>query len=121
MERSMLFRAQRYFVVIAWFSLPVIAIIDQLTGYEIGFFVFYFIPVMLGTLGGGRIAGLILSFACAAVWLGVDFTSAHPYSSAWYPYWNALIRYVAFTCVAVLMSSHAKILLEQERALTARL
>ena len=114
-------RARRYFSVVACLSVPVIAIIDHLTGCEISFFAFYFIPVMLGTLGAGRRTGLVLAFVCAVVWLGVDMLDAHPYSSAWYGYWNALTRYVAFALVAVLTSSHTKTLLEQERELTARL
>ena len=114
-------RARRYVIVGAWLSIFVIALIDQLTGYEIGFFVFYFIPVVLGTMGGGRRAGLVLAFVCAVVWLVVDITTGHPYSSAWYKYWNALIRYAAFALVAILMSSQTKALLEQEREVTARL
>jgi hypothetical protein len=68
----------------------VIALIDHLTGYEIGFFVFYFIPVGLAAWAGGRRIGLVLAFTCAVVWLVVDLTTAHPYSSGWYRYENAL-------------------------------
>ena len=116
----MLSRAKWYLIVGAWWSVIVCAIIDYLTGIEIGFFVFYFIPVLLGTMGGGRRIGLALALVCAVVWLVVDFATGHPYPSAWYAYWNALIRYTAFVLVAIL-TARAKGLLEQERELTARL
>jgi hypothetical protein len=65
----------------AWIAVVVIALIDHLTGYEIGFFVFYFLPVGLAAWAGGRRMGLVLAFTCAVVWLIVDMTTAHPYSS----------------------------------------
>jgi hypothetical protein len=114
-------RARWYFIAGAWLLVPIIALLDYVTGYEIGFFVFYFIPLALANLGGGRRLGLVLAFVCAVVWLIVDITSAHPYSSVWYQYWNALICYVAFALASVLMSSRTQALLEQERELTARL
>ena len=117
----MVFPARRHFLAGAWLSLPIIALVDHFTSYEISFFAFYFIPVALGTLGAGRRAGLVLAFVCAVVWLGVDIMDAHPYSSPWYQYWNALIRYAAYALVAILLSSHTRVLLEQERELTARL
>jgi hypothetical protein len=104
----------------AWISVLVTAFIDYLTGYEIGFFVFYFIPVGLAAWAGGRRVGLLLACTCAVVWLVVDMTTAHPYSSEWYRYENVLIRYAAFVIVALLVAE-MKTLLEKERELLSRL
>jgi hypothetical protein len=104
----------------SWVSVGVIAVIDYVTGYELGFFVFYFLPIGLGAWGGGRQGGLALALACAVVWLVIDITTGHPYSSPWYRYENALIRYVAF-CVVALLVARMHTLFRQERALTASL
>jgi len=105
----------------AWLSVLVVALIDYLTGYEIGFFVFYFLPVGLGTWGGGRRMGLALALTCAVVWLIVDITTGTPYSVPWYRYWNTLIRYVAFVVLALLIARMKELMAEQEKALTGSL
>lgn len=98
----------------------VIAFLDHITGYEIGFFVFYFIPVAMGAWIGKSALGTPLAIGCALIWLLVDYTAGHPYSQSWYALWNALTRCAAFAVLAMLVA-RLRDLLEKERTLTAQL
>lgn len=56
--------------------LPVVGTLDLLTGYEVNFFVFYFLPIALLTWNGNRGAGIAMAFGCAVVWYWVDVFGA---------------------------------------------
>src|SRR3989442_13958090 len=71
-ETGTKFSARR--VLIAGASLVLlgfIGLMDYLTGLEISFGVFYFLPIWLVTWYFGRGAGIFFSFSCALVWLAV--------------------------------------------------
>ena len=53
--------------------------IDYVTGYEFGFFIFYFIPVSVAAWYGGRKAGIAMACASAICWYLADRMSHHPY------------------------------------------
>jgi len=91
-------------LTLLWLSVLAVAVLDYVTGYEIGMFAFYFIPVALGAWQGGRRAGFILALTCTTVWFVVDLATVHTYSREWYRYENAAIRGVAFLVVAILLS-----------------
>ncbi len=97
-----------------------VGLLDHITGYELGFFVFYFIPIGYVAWISGGFSGAIVSVACAIIWFFVDATSGHSYSSSWYGIWNAGIRLISFLAVT-LAASRVRELLDSERALTARL
>jgi signal transduction histidine kinase len=77
---------------------------DYATGYELGFFVFYFAPVALAAWYGGRTAGLAFAFAAAAGWYASDLLSHHPYSNALLIYWETFIRLVSYLVTAGTLS-----------------
>jgi K+-sensing histidine kinase KdpD len=93
-----------------------IAWLDDATGYDLQFFVFYYLPVSLATWSLGRTAGLATSLLAALAWLAADVHSGHPYQNLRLAYWNGMIRLVAFAVIA-LGVSHLKARAARERAL----
>jgi len=76
-----------------------IGVLDGLTGYELNFFVFYFLPVSVGAwfLGlGGAIISAVLS---ALVWFGADFISGHTHTSHFVAVWNTMVRLISFLSI----------------------
>jgi hypothetical protein len=61
---------------------------DYVTGYEFGFFVFYFIPVALVAWYGSRTAGVAFAVLSGFCWYLADRLSLHPYSNAFLIYWR---------------------------------
>ena len=77
----------------------VVGFFDWLTGYELDFLLFYFLPITLGAWFIGLGASLTLAFVCAIVWAGADVLSGHEYSSYFYVVWNSLIRLISFLAI----------------------
>jgi hypothetical protein len=75
--------------------------IDYATGYEFGFFIFYFIPVSIAAWYVGRRSGLAFAFASGAAWYVSDRLSLHPYSKAFFIYWETFMRLVSFLTTAL--------------------
>ncbi len=84
--------------------LAVITWADYATGYELGFFVFYFAPVALAAWYGTRTAGLVYALAAGACWHLSDRLSGHPYSNAYLIYWETFIRLASFLTTALTVS-----------------
>lgn len=94
-----------------------IGLLDDLTGNEISFSVFYLAPTALLAWKGGRSAGLFGAAAAAAVWLFVESRSGFPYSHPLIMYWNAAVRLVFFVVTAQLISRQ-KLVYALERKLS---
>ena len=92
--------------------LPVLAVLDLVTGYEINFFVFYFVPVALLAWFGNRSAAVAMAIGCAVVWYWVDVRSGHTYAVPVIGVWNAALRLTSFLMIAVLVS---KVRVNQEQ------
>ena len=97
-----------------------LGLIDWLTGYELNFFVFYFLPVSLGAWFLGLGAAVTLSVLCALVWFGADVLSGHVHSSALYAVWNTIIRLVSFLAMGWSIA-RIRQLLDRERETTEAL
>src|ERR1044072_4000732 len=82
-----------------------IGLLDYLTGREISFGVFYFLPIWLVTWHFPLRAGVVFSVLCAVMWLVVDAAGGAEYSNAFVPYWNAATRLVYFLTFAFLLSN----------------
>jgi hypothetical protein len=100
--------------------MALLGLLDHITGYELGFFVFYFIPVGYAAWFSGRLSGFMVSIMAALVWFLVDITSGHPYSSVWLGMWNAGTRLVSFFAITLAVS-RVKELLASERESSAQL
>lgn len=91
--------------------------IDYVTGYEVGLFVFYFIPVGLAAWYGSRAAGLAFAVASAVCWYLADRLSLHPYSNAFFIYWETFMRLVSYFTTALTLSSIRRRMRERENLL----
>ena len=64
---------------------------DWLTGYELDFFVFYFIPVSVGAWFVGLGFSVVLSVFSALVWYAADMLAGHVYSTSANAVWNTIV------------------------------
>ncbi len=76
---------------------------DYVTGTELAFSLFYLLPVTLAVLMNGRGLGLLVSLISAVAWLAADIQAGAVYSSAFIPFWNALMRlgYFSLHCALI--------------------
>ena len=94
--------------------------LDYITGPELGFFVFYFLPISIPAWYlGGRMAALF-SLAAIFVWFVVEGLNGRVYSSELIRYWNGGIRLVAFLIIGFTLS-RIKVVLEREKELNEEL
>jgi len=107
------------FVATIVFAL-MLGIVDWASGYELQFFVFYFIPVAFAAWFCGAGYAYILSLLCAIVWAAADFYAGNPYSHSSYAIWNIIIRLVSFVMIAFTVA-RIRILLDQERSVSDQL
>jgi hypothetical protein len=97
-----------------------LGVVDWLTGYELNFFVFYFLPVSIGAWFFGFIGAVLLAILSAGVWFGADVLTGHTYTSNVYAVWNTLVRLVSFLAIGWSVS-RIKLLLDHEREVTESL
>lgn len=73
--------------------------VDWITGYELNFFVFYFLPVSVAAWFLGFSNAVAVAVLSALVWFGADLLSGHTYTSHAYAVWNTTIRLASFLCI----------------------
>jgi K+-sensing histidine kinase KdpD len=115
-------KVKRHIVIsiISLLTLFVIGWLDFITGYELGFFIFYFIPVSISAWFNGRKAGLIMACLSAACWYLSDYYSHHPYSKSFLIYWEMWIRWLTFLTTAFTVAKIRE-LMDREKQLTLEL
>jgi hypothetical protein len=84
--------------------LGLVGLSDYLTGSEISFGLFYFLPIWLMTWQFDRGVAVLFSFLCALVWFAVDDLSGVQYSTSIVPVWNAAARLIYFLSFTFLLS-----------------
>ncbi len=89
--------------------------IDYLTGYEFGFFIFYFIPVSITAWYGGRKSGIAMACASAVCWYLADRMTHHPYPRPYLIYWETFARYVSFLTTALTLSKIRETIYDGQR------
>jgi len=103
-------------IAIALVMIGSLGVLDHLTGYEISFSIFYLIPIFLVSWYTPRPVGLSIAALAACVWMAVDLSAGHLYSSRFIPPWNALVRF-GFFVIIVFLLTHLKTVLERETEL----
>ncbi|HEY7482312.1 MAG TPA: GGDEF domain-containing protein [Gemmatimonadales bacterium] len=78
---------------------------DYLTGVEIAFSVFYFLPIAGAAYFVGLRAGMVVAGVSALSWLLADQLGGHAYSSAPIGVWNTLNRLLSFVVLAGLLGA----------------
>lgn len=100
------FESQRKAVIVLQ-GLALIAIIgttDYLVGNEIGFSIFFVLPIATIAWTTGRRLGYLASILSAAVWLWADLSTSSGYSHQLVPVWNSLIRLGFFIIITKLLT-----------------
>lgn len=73
--------------------------IDLETGYELNFFVFYFIPVSMAAWFFGIEWAIAFSLVCACIWFVADIFSGHIFSTLVIAISNTVIRLISFLII----------------------
>ncbi|HTY88459.1 MAG TPA: hypothetical protein VMB80_13405 [Candidatus Acidoferrum sp.] len=100
--------------------LALVGWLDYLTGYELGFFVFYTAPVGLAAWHLGRWPGIGLALGATIAWWLADALAGAKYSSHFSFWWNSLVHFAAFVINAVTIAK-IKVELRQRRELALEL
>src|SRR3954463_1032158 len=79
-----------------------IAVIDQLTGYDLHLGVLYLVPIAMVTWACGARWGLGIGVLSTIVWVAI-FRGEHHYATNLYFYWDALVLFVTFLIVILLL------------------
>ena len=90
------------------FSLLVIlllGIIDEVTGFEVSFAIFYVLPILYVTWYVGMRAAIVFSIISAITWHTSNFLAGEQHSNPLIPFWNAAMRLGFFMIIAYLFSS----------------
>jgi signal transduction histidine kinase len=94
-----------WLVGIGLLLLALIGLVDYLTGFELMFSVFYLLEVGLATWFVGKGFGLAMSILSVAAWIGGDVAAGARYSTPLIPIWNALILFVLYLIVVMLLAN----------------
>ena len=79
--------------------------LDYVTGIEMAFSVFYFVPVAIGGYLGGAWPGVVVAGLGTLTWLLADVLGGHTYSSEWIVAWNTMARLISFVVLALVMAA----------------
>ena len=107
-------------LVAAFAGLALLGWIDYFTGYELGFFVFYSLPVGLTAWHAGRWPALLTALGASLSWWLADRFNGVSSSNRFYFYWNLTIHFLAFVINAVTIAK-IKSELDDRHALEAEL
>lgn len=104
-------------MLISVFVLALIGWLDYITGYEFGFFIFYFIPVAIASWYCGRKTGIAIAVGSAICWYISDKFTHHPYSKAYFVYWEMFMRLISFLTTAMTLARIRDLVLSEEKLL----
>jgi hypothetical protein len=94
--------------------------LDYITGYELGFFVFYTVPIGLAAWYLGRWPGIWLALGATIAWWLADALAGAKYSSHFSFWWNSTVHFSAFVINAVTIAK-IRLDLRQRHELAAKL
>jgi len=106
--------ASRFLLAVA--CVIAIGYIDSITGYELNFFVFYFLPISFVAWSLGLMASVWLSVLSAIAWFVADVLAGHSHSLHFYAVWNTMVRLASFVAIGTALS-RVRQLLDQQRRL----
>jgi CheY-like chemotaxis protein len=101
---SMFVENRFVFFSVTLLSLGLIGWLDYITGYELSFFVFYFIPISLAAWHRGKTAGVVIATISILIWSLIANWTNMPFSSVFYEIWNTAVRYISFLAIAISMA-----------------
>ena len=95
--------------------LAILCLLDYVTGYEFGFFIFYFIPVSIAAWYGGKTEGIAMAVLCGICWYIADRLTHHPYSRSYFIYWETFMRLASFLTTSLTLSRIRDMVLTEEQ------
>jgi signal transduction histidine kinase len=101
------------FIVFVWY-------LDYITSPELSFLIFYLIPIVLLSWYAGRAPGFLISGLSAIAWVAADVLTMHEYTQAFAAFWNAIVKFSAFSAVSYFVSALRKSI-DYEKELNRRL
>jgi hypothetical protein len=116
----LMLKSRPFSIIITLCLIAVIGIIDYITGIELNFFVFYYIPISIAAWYIDKKWAIINSVLSALTWTSIDIISQHNYSHWSLFFWNGGIRFISYITLAVGLFLIRK-LLEVEKDLTRSL
>ena len=105
---------------LSWVGVIIIGLIDWISGYDLSFFEFFFLPVSIAAWFIGLGASIATAFLSAMVWFGADFLSGHLHSSHFSAVWNTTNRLASFLLIGWAVSKIRE-LLDREQKLVEKL
>jgi signal transduction histidine kinase len=96
--------SKAFLVLLSLVMVGIVGILDFLTGFELNFFAFYLIPVILAVWFVGRGCGIFVSALCVVVSIAGDIIAGARYSSSLVPVWNAAISLAFFLVVVWILA-----------------
>jgi len=103
-------------LLIGYLFVLIIGVLDYLTGYKLGFSIFYLIPIVLIVWCFSLNWGIIISFVSTVVWAIADIAARGEDPEPFIMVWNAAIRMGFFITVTAILVN-LKQSLEREKAL----
>ncbi len=91
-------------ICVAFALIGIIGAMDYVTGYQLSFSFFYFLPLFLLAWKGGVWLGLVGSVVSTIVWVSVNLAAGQVFSSHFEMYWNIGSRFLSFSVTSLLMS-----------------
>ena len=92
-----------------------LGVVDYATGYELGFFVLYFLPIAAAAWRLGARTGYAVALVSAGVWFTADWAAGHRYSHPALAVWEAGIHLVAFLIIAYSMAKIRALLVKEQQ------
>lgn len=86
-------------IVASSILLAIVAVLDDVTGSEISFSLFYLFPVASACIFVSRSFGLVMAFTSAVIWGCLDVKMGQVYSAVWIQFWNSGVRLGFFIIV----------------------
>jgi hypothetical protein len=102
-------------VVVSVITLLFLCWLDFITGYEFGFFIFYFVPVAFASWYGGKGNGVAMAVMCSICWYLSDRLTHHPYSRPYFIYWETFMRLASFLTTSLTLSRIRGLVLNEEK------
>ena len=93
---------------------------DYFTG-ELGFFIFYFVPIVLLSWFLGKWPGMIMSIASSIVWFAADYYCGIRYSNLAVAVWDTLVVKAGAFSIAAIAIAKLHEAIEKQNALSIEL
>jgi signal transduction histidine kinase len=97
-------RSKAFVAALSLAMVAIVGLLDFLTGFELTFFAFYLIPVILAVWFVGRGFGIFVSALCVVVSVAGDVIAGARYSSSLVPVWNTVISLTFFVVVVWILA-----------------